>query len=149
MQSNTNSQERTQERMTDTKSRSSSSQTHTGSRESVKPMRDEVIPQVGPKSVDPLNKRGASADMGGEPDISPNDVPEKQTPQNPGDHKQNPADPTRKEGEVTPLYANDQRLRAGEDLEEPTPETHPAHRTVEGNGIDRNPRNSGEVSKVY
>lgn len=40
----------------------------------------------------------------------------------PGDRKQNPADPTRKDGDVTPIYA-DERYASGEDMEEPTPRT--------------------------
>lgn len=49
----------------------------------------------------------------------------------PGDHWQNPADPTRKDGDVTPVYA-DERLASGEDLQEPTP----SRRTLENLGAD-------------
>lgn len=121
-------QSNTQERTTSPKSRQPS-QSHTGSRETQKPIREEVTPQVGPKSVDPLTKRGAEA--GSE---TPSEIP--------GDHWQNPADPTRKEGDVTPIYA-DERLASGEDMEEPTP----SKKTLESFGADANPKNSGEVAK--
>lgn len=86
------------------------SQSHTGSRETQKPLREEVTSQNEPKASEPLVKRGAEGDPR-----------EKETPQElPGDHKQNPADPTRKDGDVTPIYA-DERYSSGEDMEEPTP----------------------------
>ena len=139
MQPNTNSQERS----TETKVRPSSSQSHTGPRVSEKPLRSEVLPEVGPKSVDPLTKRGAA---GGKENELPGELPEKNIPESlpedPGQHRQNPADPTRKEGDIPPMWAKDLRMQQGEDMEEPTP-------TREGGAIDRNPRNSGEVSKVY
>ena len=111
-------------------------------------MQPNIPTQVGPNSVDPLTKRGA-ANQEKRPQMPPQlpgDAPEKNIPQSlpedPGDHRQNPADPTRKDGDVPPIYAEDNRLQAGEDMQEPTP-------TREGNSIDRNPRSSGEVSRVY
>jgi hypothetical protein len=87
-------------------------------------MQANTNPQVRPNSADPLAKKASTG----------------------GEHWQNPADPTRKDGDVPPIYAEDRRLDQGEDLEEPQSDTHA---TSEDKPLQTKPKNSGEVSKVY